>query len=108
DDVIIFSPLSTAEIAEIVNLQVKEIEERLETYGVTLDVTSEARQWLSDHGYDPVMGARPLKRALQKYLESPLAEQLLAGKFKNGDRILVKLDGDNELVFERGEAVEDK
>ncbi len=101
DDVIIFSPLSTNEISKIVALQVKEIEERLDTYGVSLEVLPEARVWLAEQGFDPVMGARPLKRAIQKYLESPLAEQLLAGKFTTGDRILVTNGEDAALTFER-------
>jgi ATP-dependent Clp protease ATP-binding subunit ClpA len=101
DDVIIFSPLTPNEIGEIVALQVKEIEERLETYGVSLEVLPEARLWLAEQGYDPVMGARPLKRAIQKYLESPLAEQLLAGKFTTGDRILVTKGEETGLSFDR-------
>jgi ATP-dependent Clp protease ATP-binding subunit ClpC len=101
DDVIIFSPLSPNEIGEIVALQVKEIEERLETYGVSLEVLPEARLWLAEQGFDPVMGARPLKRAIQKYLESPLAEQLLGGKFTTGDRILVTKGEETGLSFDR-------
>lgn len=106
DDVIIFSPLSPNEIGEIVTLQVKEIEERLETYGVSLDVLPEARLWLAEQGFDPVLGARPLKRAIQKYLESPLAEQLLGGKFTTGDRILVSKGEENGLSFERQTVIE--
>ncbi len=99
DDVIIFSPLSKENIEEIVGLQIQEIAERLQEYGVKLVVNQSARTWLAEHSYDPVLGARPLKRSLQKYLESPLASSLLAGNYKEGDTLTVEKGEGDELVF---------
>jgi ATP-dependent Clp protease ATP-binding subunit ClpC len=89
DDIIVFSPLSHENVMDIVSLQLAELQERLDEYGVKLEVSSEARSWLAEQGYDPLLGARPLKRAMQKYLESPLAPQLLASGYQAGDVVCV-------------------
>jgi ATP-dependent Clp protease ATP-binding subunit ClpC len=77
---------------EIVDLQMKEIQERLNEFGVKVELTDKARKWLAKTGYDPAFGARPLRRALQKYLESPLSVELLGGKFKQGRLIMVHVN----------------
>ena len=102
--IIAFSPLSVEEMEEIVDLQMKEIQGRLGEFGISAALTSAARTWLAQEGYDKAFGARPLKRALQKFVESPLSMQLLQGDFKNGGSILVDLDSEkNEIVFMEGE-----
>ncbi len=100
DEIITFSPLSVEEMALIIDLQMKEIQERLQDRGLTVELTEAAAHWLAQQGYDPAFGARPLKRALQKYVESPLSIRLLEGEFSEGDKILVEVDeGANELMF---------
>ncbi len=104
DDIIMFSPLTHEDVMGIVTLQLAELQERLDEYGVTMEVSGDARSWLADQGYDPLMGARPLKRAMQKYLESPLATQLLASGFQPGDVVLVDKDPEGALTFTKKEA----
>lgn len=104
DEIIMFSPLTVEQMEQIVDLQMKEIQERLDDFGVKVELTSEARHWLARQGYDPAFGARPLRRALQKYLESPLSVELLSGKFMREKTILVDV-GENQdrLVFSEKE-----
>jgi len=104
DEIIMFSPLSREEVTEIVDLQMQEIGERLGERGLKVELTEEARGWLANIGYDPAFGARPLRRALQKHIESPLSVSLLEGKYSEGDTILVKVDEDGKnLLFEKVE-----
>jgi ATP-dependent Clp protease ATP-binding subunit ClpC len=106
DEIIAFSPLSVEEMEEIVDLQMKEIQGRLNEFGISAALTSAARTWLAKEGYDKAFGARPLKRALQKFVESPLSMKLLQGDFKDGGSILVDLDTEkNEIVFMEGEKI---
>ncbi len=98
DEIIMFSPLSVEEMEEIVDLQMEEMRRRLANFDVDLQLTPAARTWLAQKGYDPSFGARPLKRALQKYIESPLSMEILAGKFTEGGKILVDVEAD-ALVF---------
>jgi ATP-dependent Clp protease ATP-binding subunit ClpC len=100
DEIITFSPLSRDQVLLIVDLQMKEVKERLKESGLDVELTPAARQWLSEKGYDPAFGARPLHRALQKFVESPLSISLLSGEFSNGDMIVVDVDEQNgKLVF---------
>jgi ATP-dependent Clp protease ATP-binding subunit ClpC len=92
DEVIIFSPLTREQMVKIVGLQMKEVEGRLQEHGITVELTDKAREWLANVGYDANFGARPLKRTLQKYIESPLSISILANEFKNGDKVLIDLD----------------
>lgn len=92
DEIIIFSPLTREQMVKIVDLQMKEVEERLQEHGITVELTDPAREWLANEGYDPNFGARPLKRTLQKYIESPLSINILANEFKKGDKVLIDLD----------------
>ena len=99
DEIIIFEPLSEEDVVQIVDFQMKEIRKRLdEQGGLQIELTPTAKQWLGKQGYDKDFGARPLRRALQRYVESPLAVAMLKGEFVPGDKILVDVDGDH-LTF---------
>ncbi|MFO3795780.1 MAG: ATP-dependent Clp protease ATP-binding subunit [Anaerolineales bacterium] len=101
DEIIIFSPLSLADMERIVDLQIKEVQERLEEHNIRIELTSAARAWLAKSGYDPAFGARPLRRAIQKYLESPLSVQLLSGELHPNTTIRVDLDeAEQKLTFQ--------
>jgi ATP-dependent Clp protease ATP-binding subunit ClpB len=104
DDIIIFRPLGTREIEHIVDLQLARFERMLADRKLTLEVTPEARQHLAVEGYDPAFGARPLKRAIQRLIQNPLAMQLLEGKFSEGDRIVVTPGAGGQLNFEKAES----
>jgi ATP-dependent Clp protease ATP-binding subunit ClpC len=107
DEVITFSPLSIDDMVQIVDLQMKEIQERLDEHGVVVKISDAARRWLAEMGYDPAFGARPLKRALQKYVESPLSLRLLGGEFGNQRQVMVDVDEEkNELTFNSLETVD--
>jgi ATP-dependent Clp protease ATP-binding subunit ClpB len=103
DDIIIFKPLGTEQIEYIVGLQLKRVERLLADRKLTLELTPGARRLLAEEGYDPAFGARPLKRAIQRLLQNPLAMQILEGRFHEGDRILVREGEGGVLVFERAE-----
>lgn len=105
DEIILFSPLSKEDMCEIVALQMQDIQSRLSDHGLHVELTDGARDWLSNEGYDPAFGARPLKRALQKYVESPLSVSLLSGEFESGDTVLVDVI-DGEVVFKKKESVD--
>ena len=92
DEIITFSPLSLDDMVKIVDLQMKEIQERMGDSGLTIELTDAARQWLAETGYDFAFGARPLRRALQKYLESPLSLSLLSGEFPRDAHIIADVN----------------
>jgi|TARA_B100000959_G_scaffold63527_1_gene67037 ATP-dependent Clp protease ATP-binding subunit ClpB len=98
DDIIVFHPLLREQLHAIARIQVGILQARLSARDLALNVTDAALAKLSDAGFDPVYGARPLKRAIQVQLENPLAQQILAGSFAPGDTIVVEVDG-SELVF---------
>ncbi|MCI0439981.1 MAG: AAA family ATPase [Chloroflexi bacterium] len=98
DEIIIFDALTTEQIAQIVELQVKEVLERLKEHQVGISLTDAAKEWLARVGYDPVYGARPLRRAVQRYIENPLSKRIIGGEFGAGDHVLVDAEGD-ELTF---------
>ncbi len=99
DEIIIFSPLTVEEVEQIVDLQMKEIRERLAEQGLSVELTDAARRWLARQGYEPAFGARPLKRALQKYVESPLSVQILRGDFPEGSYVVVDATDEGGLIF---------
>ncbi len=99
DEIIMFSPLSLEEMRQIVGMQMKEVQSRLTEHGLSVELSEEARDWLAESGYDPAFGARPLRRVLQKQIESPLSVKLLAGEYGKGDEILVTVDEDKKLHF---------
>jgi ATP-dependent Clp protease ATP-binding subunit ClpC len=100
DEIIMFSPLSLEQMEQIVILQMKEVQDRLNDHDIAVQMTDAARAWLAKEGYDPAFGARPLRRAIQKYVESPLSVELLGGKFKDGAEVTVDVDtAENKIVF---------
>jgi ATP-dependent Clp protease ATP-binding subunit ClpB len=105
DEIVEFRPLTKDQLGEIVELQLARLRTRLADRGIELELTDEAKQVVADAGWDPTYGARPLKRALQRLVENPLALRLLEGEFSDGDTVLVDVHG-SELVFERGGARE--
>jgi len=107
DDIIIFHPLSEEHLKSIVDLLIHEIERRLAERDIKLEVSDEAKAWLAQKGYDPVYGARPLRRAIQRYMENPISTKILQGEFKEGDTIAVSLKEDN-LSFATLETVKAK
>ncbi|HLR56295.1 MAG TPA: AAA family ATPase, partial [Actinomycetales bacterium] len=90
DDIVIFDALSLPELGEIVNLQVAQFAQRLEDRRLTLEVTDAAREWLALEGFDPIYGARPLRRLVQREIGDRLARALLSGEIKDGDTVLVE------------------
>ncbi|SFF40318.1 ATP-dependent Clp protease ATP-binding subunit ClpA [Fontimonas thermophila] len=100
DAIVQFAPLGQAEILRVVDKFLMQLEEQLGAKGVQLEVDESARLWLSQRGYDPKMGARPMARVIQENLKRPLAEELLFGKLANGGRVHVTLGGDGALTFE--------
>jgi ATP-dependent Clp protease ATP-binding subunit ClpB len=100
DEVVEFKPLTKDQLAEIVDLQLERLRARLAERGIELELTDEAKAALAEAGWDPTYGARPLKRAIQRLVENPLALRLLEGEFSDGDT--VRVDAQNgELAFER-------
>jgi ATP-dependent Clp protease ATP-binding subunit ClpC len=99
DEIIIFHTLTMEQVTQIVDLQMKEIAGRLSEHQVNIELTAAAREWLAREGFDPAFGARPLRRTLQKQVESPLSVQLLRGDFKAGDTIVVDYNETEGLVF---------
>lgn len=101
DDIIIFRPLGKPEIEHIIDLQLKRLENLLADRKLTFELTPSAREVLATEGYDPAFGARPLKRAIQRLLQNPLALAVLEGKFSEGDHIIVDRDPKGELTFRK-------
>ena len=93
DEIVFFKRLGRGEIDRIVGVQLKRLEKILADRRITISLTDAAMQWLSDRGYDPVYGARPLKRVIQKELQDPLARRILEGRIKDGDDVKVSVDG---------------
>ncbi len=100
DEIIIFNDLTLEDVKQIVDLQMEEIAARLAELGLSVELTNAARGWLAGEGFSPQFGARPLRRALQRHVESPLSVKLLRGDFQNGDLVVVDA-GDEGLIFER-------
>ena len=100
DDSVVFHALTEAQIANIALIQIAHLTARLHEQNIQLEVSKDALAFLAKAGFDPVYGARPLKRTIQQRLENPLAQALLTGKFKSGDLIVVKCDKDNNLTFQ--------
>ena len=104
DEIVEFHPLSREQLGTIVELQLARLRERLAERSLALELTDAAKEVLAEAGWDPTYGARPLKRAIQRMLENPLALRLLEGEFEEGDTIRVD-EQDGELVFEKAERV---
>ena len=99
DDVVIFNSLSKDNIFSIIDISMKGVLKRVQNLGYSLELTEDAKTFLADKGYDEQFGARPLHRAIQKYLEDPLAEEILNMSVKPGDVLVVELDKENDKLF---------
>jgi len=100
DEIIVFKPLTMKELLQIIDLLIANINKRLAEKNISIELSEEAKKHLVKLGYEPAYGARPLKRTLQRYLENPLAEKIIKGEIKEGDRVRVEYENGN-LVFER-------
>jgi ATP-dependent Clp protease ATP-binding subunit ClpB len=98
DETVVFHPLAKEQIREIAKIQLQQLETRLQEQDFSLQISDEAIDILGEAGFDPVYGARPLKRAIQQYLENPLAQMILRGEYMPGDVINITAN-DSELVF---------
>ena len=98
DEIIIFQPLTEGQIREIVDLMMKEVQARIEDRKITVVLTEEAKSWLAGEGFDPNFGARPLRRTIQREVETPLSRKILMGEFKEGDKVKIDLSPEG-LVF---------
>jgi ATP-dependent Clp protease ATP-binding subunit ClpB len=103
DDIVEFHSLSREQLAEIVDIQVARVIGRVRERDIEVELTNAARTLLGNLGYDPIYGARPLKRVIQKRLVDPLALAILEGRFVPGDKVLVDA-ADGEIVLERAQA----
>ena len=101
DEQIIFDRLNRADMTGIVEIQLRRLESRLALRKITLDLTAEAKAWLADEGFDPVFGARPLKRVIQRHLQDPLAEMILSGTVLDGATVTVSAGPDGLLIGDR-------
>ncbi|TFD22412.1 ATP-dependent Clp protease ATP-binding subunit [Cryobacterium sp. TMS1-13-1] len=98
DDIVVFSSLTTDELGEIVELDVDRLQKRLAERRLELAVTPDARRWLAERGYDPIYGARPLRRLMQREIDDRLARALLSGEIRDGDTVLVGLEADGDSL----------
>ncbi len=103
DEIIIFCRLTVEHMKQIVDLEMKQIHERLSEHGLGVEITDAARSWLAKEGYVPEFGARPLARALQKYIESPLSVKVLQGELSEGDAVIVDYDEKEGVIFRKPE-----
>jgi ATP-dependent Clp protease ATP-binding subunit ClpB len=107
DDIVVFQRLERSDLRRIVDIQLQRFGRRLADRELHLEVTDGAKEFLANVGYDPTYGARPLKRAIQQYVENPLAQELLAGAFLPGDTVLVTTGEEGQLAFERRPPADD-
>jgi ATP-dependent Clp protease ATP-binding subunit ClpC len=105
DEVIVFHELTREEVTQIVDLMIKRVREQLESQGLSLELTPAAKDLLARKGYDPTLGARPLRRAIQRLVEDPMSERILWKEFRAGETVIVDAEGD-EIVFRSIEGIE--
>ena len=103
DETIIFDPLSRDQLRQVVDIAASEVADRLAEHGVALELTDDARDWLAAEGYDRIYGARPLRRAIQRFVENPLSKKILAREMADGDRVIADA-GDDGLTFTKAES----
>jgi ATP-dependent Clp protease ATP-binding subunit ClpB len=106
DEIVTFRSLAQSDIDRIVDIQMRDLQKRLVERKMTIALTDEARKTLAERGYDPVFGARPLKRAIQRMVENPLAVEILGGRFREGDHIIVDTRDGETFTFSKRAAVE--
>ncbi len=99
DEIVVFDALTREQISEIVELQLHRLRDRLAERKIALELSDAAKELLAEEGWDPGFGARPLKRAIQKLIENPLASELLAGRFGESDTIAADVGDDGVIVF---------
>jgi ATP-dependent Clp protease ATP-binding subunit ClpC len=99
DETIIFHPLTQEQIVQVVDLMVKDVQQRLQDRKITFELTAAAGLWLAKEGFDPDFGARPLRRAVQRHLENQLSKKILSGEFQEGDHVVVDADDDSGLIL---------
>jgi len=98
DGIIIFDALNQQQLRQIVDLLIGEVKKRLSEHNISVELTDAAKSWLLKEGYDPAYGARPLRRAIQRYVENPISKGILDGEYVEGSTILVDAKGDG-LTF---------
>ena len=96
DETIVFRALERSDILKIIDIAAKDLFSRMTAMGIHIDLSKDAKEFLADKGFDPAFGARPLRRAVQKYVEDPLAEEILKGSFASGSKVVVKFDKKKE------------
>ena len=105
DDIVVFRSLTKPDLIQILDLEISKVMERLKTRNIVLQLDEKAKDFLVTKGYDPTYGARPMRRAVERSLEDPLAEEILKGVFHEGEPILVSADND-KLTFSQKAAAE--
>jgi ATP-dependent Clp protease ATP-binding subunit ClpC len=105
DDIIVFRSLTKPDLIEILDLEISKVTKRLKARNIVLELNEKAKDFLVDKGHDPAFGARPMRRSVEKFLEDPLAEEILKGAFHDGEPILVDSDGEH-LTFSQKAAAE--
>ena len=103
DDVIVFRKLTKEDLLQIVDIEINEVQKRLHDRDIKLELGQQAKNFLIEKGFDPVFGARPLKRTIQRFLEDPLSEEIIGGKFKKGGKVRIDAMADR-LVFDMSAA----
>jgi ATP-dependent Clp protease ATP-binding subunit ClpB len=106
DEIVVFRPLTRDHVGRIVEIQLGRLRKLLGERRIGIEMTEAAREAIADAGYDPVYGARPLKRAIQRMIQDPLATRLLRGEFKPGDTVVVDEGPDGNVTFTKGERAE--
>jgi ATP-dependent Clp protease ATP-binding subunit ClpC len=104
DEIIVFQHLTRDEILQIADLYMKRVNEQAKEMGITIHLSEKVKDILVDKGYDPNLGARPLRRAVQRFIEDPLSEELLLSRFSEGDTVLADVDEEGNIIFKRNEA----
>jgi ATP-dependent Clp protease ATP-binding subunit ClpC len=107
DDIILFQPLTAQELTQIVDIITADVQKRLVEQGINLVLTTDAKLWLAKEGYNPAYGARPLRRTVQRFIETPMARAVLQQQFVNGDHVTGEVSEDQKsLVFSKAEHIE--
>ena len=99
DDVVVFNSLTKDDIFKIIDIELKSLFDRIQSLGYTITLTDAAKDFIAEKGYDSNFGARPLKRAIQKHLEDPIAEEILKGELTEGDTMEVDYDKEKEEIL---------
>jgi ATP-dependent Clp protease ATP-binding subunit ClpC len=99
DDIIVFRSLSKEDLYKIIEIEINEVNKRLKEQGVTIELNQEAKEFLIEKGFDQIFGARPLKRTIQRYVEDPLAEEIISGRIKGKEKLLATRKNES-LVFD--------